>query len=119
MKTVALILATCLLASGAAAQAAPPTPDAALNGQNKTLNEGIAARNKAAQDAYQAQMAQYETDKKASADAYASQMASYNAETAARDQQHAADIAAWRVAVVACHKGDYAKCDKKAKTARR
>ena len=81
--------------------------------------QAVAARNRAAFAAHQAQEAQYEAakaaiaaDAKAANDAYAAALAAHQTEVDALDQRHAAAMADWEARVKACKAGDRTQCAK-------
>ncbi len=100
-----------------APRAAGGDPSDALNAQVLAKAQAVAARNRAAFAAHQAQQAEYEAatakiaaDAQAANAAYAAAQAAHQAEVDALDKQHAADMAAWQARVAACKHGDRSQC---------
>ena len=92
-------------------------PSDALNAKVKTGLDAVAARNRAAFESYQAQMADYEARKaaieaqtKADDEAYAASLAAHQAEVDELARKNAADIADWKRRVEACKSGDRSQC---------
>ena len=98
---------------------ARPIGDASdpLNAQVLAKAQAVAARNRAAFAAHQAQEAQYEAakaaiaaDTKAANDAYAAALAAHQAQIDADAKAHAAAMADWQARVEACKHGDRSMC---------
>jgi len=111
------------------ARASPPVArfpgDAsdALNAKVKAGLDAVGARNRAAFETYQAQMADYQAktaaaqaDEKAARDAYEASLAARQAQVEALDQQRAAAMTDWEARVRACQGGQRSQCAKAAPT---
>ncbi|MGI8840483.1 MAG: hypothetical protein ACR2F8_06865 [Caulobacteraceae bacterium] len=101
------------------AAARPAGKDASdvLNAKIRARLDAVAARNRAAFQAYQAQMADYEAKKAAIAEqakandaAYAAALAAHQAEVDEMARKTAADMADWQRRVAACKAGDRSQC---------
>ncbi len=99
--------------------ATAPLNDAsdALNAKIKTRLDAVAARNRAAFETYQTQMADYEAKKaaiaeqtKANDEAYAASLAAHQAQVDEVARKTAADMADWQRRVAACKSGDRSQC---------
>lgn len=97
----------------------PPRRDTsdALNAKVRTGLDAVAARNRAAFETYQAQMADYDAKKaaievqaKADNEAYAADLAAHQAEVDDLARKNAAAIADWKGRVAACKSGDRSQC---------
>jgi len=103
----------------AAASAAAPfrDPSDALNTKIKTGLDAVAARNRAAFETYQTQMADYEAKKaaieeqtKANDELYAASLVAHQAQVDELARKNVADIADWHRRVEACKSGDRSQC---------
>jgi hypothetical protein len=101
----------------AAAPASPGDASDALNAKVKAGLDAVGARNRAAFETYQAQMADYQAktaaaqaDEKAARDAYAASLAAHQAQVEAVAQKRAADMADWEARVRACQSGQRSQC---------
>ncbi len=100
-----------------AAPAPLKDPSDALNARIKTGLDAVAARNRAAFETYQTQMADYQAKKaaiaeqaKANDEAYAASLAAHQAQVDELARKAAADMADWQRRVAACKKGDRSQC---------